>query len=304
MPSVSTIGIDVGGTKTLGVLAIPETGEVLEERLAPTDAGQGGEAVLSRVIGMVEALAEAGNGLGRTPVGIGIGIAELVNLQGRVTSQATIDWSTVDYAGRLNAILPTTIDSDIRTAALAEARIGSGVGLRSFAYVSVGTGIGGCLVLDGRPVAGARGNAIVLGSGVLSTVCESCGANASSVLELVASGPAILKQYLDTGGEAASCEEVFANAASGDPGAAEILLRAGEALGVSVGLMVNLMDPEAIVLGGGVGSAGGQFETAFVERLRAHIWAEDTRKLAVKVTVLGGRASAIGAAMRCLDDPV
>ena len=291
------IGIDVGGTKTAAGLVDTTTGEVLSERIVATRAEEGGEAVLGRVVGLAVDLKQTGEVDRCVPDRIGVGIAELVDVEGRVASDHTIAWTDLDYEDRLNAVLPTKIDSDIRTAALAETRYGQGKAFDSFAYVSVGTGIGGCLVVEGRPWEGARGNAMILGSGALTAMCDTCGV-VSSVLEEIASGPAIVRGFRDAGGKADRCEDVFEMAQAGDATAGEVLDRAGHALGVSVAFMMNLTDPEGVIVGGGVGLAGGRFWEAFVASTRLHIWAATTREVSIVQSDLGASAAYRGAALK------
>ncbi len=108
---------------------------------------------------------------------------------------------------------------------------------------------------------GAKGNAITLSSSPLSTVCTHCGAKLRPVLEEFASGPAIAKRFAQAPKEqnresAESCEEVFRAASNGDKAATDILTSAGEALGVSVAFLVNVLDPEMVVVGRRVGYGG------------------------------------------------
>jgi glucokinase len=125
--------------------------------------------------------------------------------------------------------------------------------------MTVGTGISYCLMQNGQPLKGAKGNAITMASSPLTTVCTYCGAKLRPVLEEFASGPAIAKRFAQgqnvrpTG----NCEQVFRAASNGDKHAIKILTSAGEALGVSTAFLVNVLDPEMIVVGGGLGTAGG-----------------------------------------------
>src|SRR5262249_51747583 len=154
---------------------------------------------------------------------------------------------------RLAHIGPVTIDADVRAAALAEARFGAGRPYQLFVYVTVGTGISSTLVQDGRPFAGARGNALVLTSGSMTTICPQCGDLISTVLEDIASGPALVRRYNQhRAGGAVQCEDVLEAACHGDPDAERIVQEAGEVLGSSVGFLANILDPDAVVIGGGL----------------------------------------------------
>lgn len=300
-PSGCAIGLDVGGTKLAGGVVDMPAGRVLLRRVIPTGAARGGEAVLRAALALAEALqAEADVSI----AAIGIAVAELVDPAGNVRSAHTIAWQGVPLAARFARIAPAVVESDVRAAARAEGRFGAGRDRRLFVYVSVGTGISSCLVEDGRPLAGARGNALVLASGPLTSVCPVCGAESDSVLEEIASGPALVARYnLGVGGWGLANpqpltrgEEVIAAAEAGDPVAIDVVRSAGEALGNGVGFLLNVLDPEVVIVGGGLGQAGGLYWRSFVEATRRHIWADATRDLPILPGELGNDAGFIGAA--------
>jgi glucokinase len=295
--SAFAIGIDVGGTKIAGGLVCLDTGEVQEKRVIPTNPERGGEAVLADVVALSEDLKATAETRGDRVRGLGVGVAELVDPEGRVRSANLIAWEGLPVRERLARIAPAVVESDVRAAALAEARYGAGRAYRLFAYVTVGTGISSCLVQDGRPFAGARGNALVLASGPLSVPCDG-GGWARFVLEAYASGPAIAARYgRRTGRRVERAEEVLAAAGAGDEEAAAIVRSAGEALGSGVGFLVNVLDPEAVIVGGGLGLAGGLYWVSFVRATRAHVWNDATRGLPILMVALGADAGLVGAAV-------
>ena len=295
-PEVWAIGLDVGGTKIAGGLVRFPAGEVACREVMATRAGRDPEAVLVDVTALAQRLFPRVPP-GRRFAGIGLGVPELVDLQGRVTSGQSIDWRGIPLADRLAGMGGVGVEADVRAAALAEARFGAGRPYRLFAYVSVGTGISSTLVQDGRPYPGARGNALVLASSPLSTVCPRCGTLVETVLEEVASGPGLVRRYNQVHpGSAARGEDVLAAAGQGDAEALRLVREAGEALGSGVAFLVNVLDPEAVVVGGGLGLAGGLYWDAFLGSLRRHIWAEATRALPVVRAGLGTDAGLVGAA--------
>src|SRR5262249_42070941 len=124
-----------------------------------------------------------------------------------------------------------------------------------------------------------------------------CGVRISTVLEDIASGPALARRYRQVrGGEAVPCENVLEAARLGDAQAARLVQEAGEALGCSVGFLVNILDPEAVVIGGGLGLAGGLYWESFLDSVRRHIWAEATRGVPIVPAALGMDAGLIGSA--------
>jgi glucokinase len=114
------------------------------------------------------------------------------------------------------------------------------------------------------------------------------------VLEEVASGPA-----LAAAGRRSRAEDVLAAAGQGDLDAIHAIRDAAEALGSSVGQLVNVLDPEAVLIGGGLGLAGGHYWDALVDATRRHIWADATRSLPIVRAGLGADAGLIGAAAHC-----
>jgi glucokinase len=228
-----------------------------------------------------------------------MGVCELVDPRGNVTSAYNFDWRHLPVQQQLGEIAPAVVESDVRAAALAEAHYGAGAPFTLFGYVTVGTGISSCLVQAGKPLAGARGNALVLATMPLTTTCTTCGAVLQPVLEEFAAGPALLARYHQAGGRAAqNGQALFAAVADQDAIAVAVVRSAGEALGTSVAFLCNLLDPEAVIVGGGLGLAGGLYWEAFVTATRTHIYAEDTRALPILPAALGVDAGLIGAALR------
>ncbi len=291
------VGLDVGGTKiAAGVVAFP-SGRVLARRTVPTNAARAGQAVLDDTLAVAREMLDAAATRGHDVCGIGAGVAELVDLQGRITSAQTIAWRGVPVQDALSRLAPAVVESDVRAAALGEALCGAGRPYATFIYVTVGTGISYCLVQDGHPYAGVHGNALVFASAPLSTVCTACGAELHPVLEEIASGPALVARYNARRPDgAARGQDVTAAAMAGDDVAVEIVRSSGAALGVSVAFLVNALDPAAVVVGGGLGAAGGVYWDSFVAATRGHIWSETIRDVPILPAALGVDAGFIGAA--------
>jgi len=291
------LGIDVGGTKTAaGIVLFPE-GRVVSRRVMPTRPERAGDEVLRDVLGLARELLDEAESSGNAVAGIGVGIAELVDPLGNVTSAHTIAWQGVPVRECFSRIAPASVESDVRAAALAEALFGAGRPFRLFIYITVGTGISHSLVMDGLPFAGARGNALIFASGRYTTICTECGAVLTPVLEAFASGPALVERFnRHCPGRARTGADVLVAAEVGEPEAVEVVQTAGEALGVRVGALINELDPEAIVVGGGLGLAGGLYWDSFVASTRGHIWAENSRDTPILPAALGNDAGLIGAA--------
>jgi glucokinase len=296
-PGPYAIGIDVGGTKIAGGIVNLTTGQVLARRQIATLPEQGGEAVLERALAIDSALHQAAAEHGLALQGTGLGVCELVDPHGNVTSSHTVAWGGLPIRERLAERGPAVVEADVRAHALAEAWYGAGQGYRLVVFVTVGTGISSCLVQDGRPLAGARGNALVLASSPLSFVCAVCGAAQHPILEEIASGPALSARYEQAGAPpGVRSETILAAARDGEPAAIEIVRSAGVALGASIGWLVNVLDPQIVIVGGGLGTAGGLYWENLVESARAHIWAPDSRTLPIVTAALGPEAGLVGAA--------
>ena len=296
-PAACAIGLDVGGTKiAAGLVAFP-SGAVLARRTIPTLPRRGGEIVLNDTLSLAEELKTEAGKSNLELLGIGVGVPELVDPEGNITSAHTLAWQGDGVQAAFSRHAPAVVESDVRAGALAEAMFGAGREYRLFVYVTVGTGISSTLVQDGRPFAGARGNALILASSPFTSECSSCGTALNPILEEFASGPALVARYNRHGTRVVErAEEVTAVAQEGDRAAAMVVRSAGEALGNSVGFLINVMDPEAIVVGGGLGSAGGLYWDSFVASTRAHIWAENSRGLPILPAAMGADSGLIGAA--------
>ena len=230
--------------------------------------------------------------------GIGVGLPQLVSPDGQVRSAHLFDWRDLPAVQWLSGIAPARLDSDVRAAARAEARFGAGRSHRIFCYVTIGTGMSYCLVVDGKPFEGARGYAIHFATMPQWTRCSACGEVHAPVLEEIAAGPGIASAYAKrTGRAAADGESVLAAAAGGDADAAAVISDAATATGALIGQMINMLDPEAVVIGGGLGLAGGFYGDRLVAAIRRHVFAEDARRLPMLAAALGSDAGIIGAAL-------
>lgn len=296
----TVIGIDLGGTKcAAGLVSLP-AGDVLARRLEPTRPERGGEAVLASVVELAKSLQQKAANLNVPVAAIGLGVAELVGLDGKVLSGATIEWRGIAVRQELQAAtgLAVTIDADVRAAARAEAHLGAGQPFRSFLYITVGTGISSCLVIDRVPYAGARGLTGTFASSAGLIPADDGKLATGPPLEHYAAGPALAARLTairtDFSGTAF---DVVAAAEQGDATAAGIVDSAGAALGAAIGQLVNVLDPEAVVIGGGLGLAGGQYRATLESAMRHSIWSDLHRDIALLPAAMGKDAGFIGAAL-------
>jgi glucokinase len=293
----TAVGIDVGGTKVAaGVVTFPE-GKLWSKAVIRTEARRGGEAVLHDVQRLAKKLANDSEGAGNKVKGIGLGLCELVDPLGRILSANCIHWLDQPVAEQLGELAPLVIEADVRAAALAEALFGAGRSFHIFLFITVGTGISSCLMVEGEPFLGARGATGTMASSPITWACEKCGFPANRTLEEVASGPGLVARLNKRcAGSAQSGEDVLVAASQGNVDARDVIQSAGESLGSAVGLLVNVLDPEAIIIGGGLGLSEGLYWESLVASTRRHIWSEVHRELPILRAGTGQNAGIIGAA--------
>jgi glucokinase len=259
------VGLDLGGTKLAGGLVDISAGTIVRRVERPTNSRRGGDAVLADCVALASEVAAD------KAAGIGIGVPELVSRTGQVTSAASWDWRGLDLAAAFAGIGPVHLESDVRAAALAEARLGAGRDLSSFLYLTIGTGVSHTLVIGGTPWPGARGNAIVVGA---------------PLVEAYAGGAAL----------AARAGRARAQEVVGAPAHQPLVDDVMQTLGTELARLVNALDPQAVVIGGGLGLAADALpRIAAVARER--IYAADTRELPIIGARLGRDAGIIGAAL-------
>jgi glucokinase len=253
------LGLDVGATKIAAARVDVERGAVVGARRRPTGPERGSDAVLADCRALVE---ELGDGA----AAVGLAVCELVDPSGRVRSAETVDWRDADLFATFD-----WVESDVRAAALAEARFGAGRDEPDFLYVSVGSGISHCLMVDGRPRLGVRGSAIGTGA---------------PLVEAWSGGLALARR---TGH--ANAEDALA-----DPSVGEVVEDGARRLGLALAALVNALDPGAVIIGGGLG-----LRDAYRERvesaLRAVVYDPDARDLPVLPAGLRADAPVIGAAL-------
>ncbi len=297
----TAIGIDVGGTKiAAGIVRFPDA-RILARRQIPTQPERGGAAVLDDVARISEELIQEATAVHPSILALGIGLCELVSREGRILSRNCIWWETETVTRRLSSVAPVFIEADVRAAARAESAFGAGREFRSFLYVTVGTGISCCLMIDGQPYLGARGATGTLASSALGIPCERCGTVNRRTLEELASGPALVTRLNRIRpGSAGSGQDVLAAVAAGNPEARNVVQSAGEALASTVGWAVNVLDPEAVIVGGGLGHSEGYHWQEFVDSTRRYIWSEVHRDLPILRAATGGDSGIIGAAWTAL----
>ena len=301
-----TIGLDVGGTKVLGV-RIDGDGQIVDEQRA--DSPHAGADALATTC------AELVGALGTADEPVGVGVAGLVDKQGRVTyspnlihlRQAPVRAAVADITGRR-----VIADNDANAATLAEVAYGAARGARHAILVTLGTGIGGGIVLDGRVYRGANNFAAEFGHFTVDARGPMCACGERGHWEAIASGEALgrmARELIARGGgsaiiavagdrSAVTGVHVGQAAARGDGDALGLLAEYADNVALGLAALANLFDPECIVIAGGLVELGVLLFGPLHDAFRRHVEGLDYRPAVPIVPAeLGERAGAVGAAV-------
>jgi len=295
------IGIDLGGTKIEGIaLRAGEQAEpdILHRRRVPTHQERGYEAVLEATAAMIEDVArEAGLDARRAPVGVGMPGG--VTRAGLVKNSNTLCLNGRPFRANLEARLgrPIAFDNDANCFALAEARFGAGAPYRDGIVFGVimGTGVGGGVVTFGRIWPGPQGIAGEWGHhAVYFDRPEVCYCGKRGCLERYASGPAVEADYARRAGSSLKLPEIAARAGT-DPHAKAAMEGLVDAFGRGLANLISILDPSAVVLGGGVSNLDLLY-TEGRERV-AHYVFNDELTTPILRNALGDSSGVLGAAL-------
>jgi glucokinase len=313
-------GIDLGGTKIQAVI-VDARNKVLGEARRPTPTSGGPEAVTAE---LADTLADAGASAGIDPArlsGVGVGSPGAIDAGEGTVAQARnlSDWiDPFPLADRLSEAVgvPTRVDNDVSVATAAEFELGMGKEYSSLLGVFWGTGVGGGIVLNDEPWAG-RGAAGEIGHMVVKIGGRRCPCGRRGCMEAYAGRGSMeararklhkngqkteLFKIMRKRGRERLTSGVWARALEhGDDLANEIVAEAIEALGAGVASAVNLLDVEAVVIGGGLGVRLGEpYARKIAAAMQPHLFVDD-RPPAVEVAALGDLGGAIGAALLARD---
>jgi glucokinase len=297
------LGIDVGGTNIRAGLYAPSLGVLRHVHAAPTEASRGGAHALARVRGVARAAVEEGRTAGWQVSKVGIGVPELVGHQGEIESACSLPWKSTRVRASLQEFGRVTIESDVRAAATAEARLGAGRSCATFLYVCVGTGISCTLFVDGKPLLGHRGHAISFASGPTVETLQPGGETLFEALEARVSGPALARRARALGLAEADGIALSRSAAAGEGPARDLVDRAATELALHVAILGNAMDPALIVLGGGVGGSPGRYWQTFQLAMRRFLWGTYASRIRLRRAQLGAKVGMIGAALCAMESP-
>jgi glucokinase len=305
--AVPTVGLDIGGTKVLGVL-LDADGKVLrEQRQLSPHAGV--DALVATAAAIVAELAEPG-------VPVGVGAAGLVTHEGHVLyspNLPTIRDAPLSDAMRAATKHPLVVDNDANVAARGEVAYGAAKGLQHALMVTLGTGIGGGLLLNGQLYRGAHGFGAEIGHMTVERGGPLCACGERGHWEAIASGSALgrmARELVEDGAgarilaaaggsiEAITGVHVEEAVRAGDVDARALMARYADNVSIGLAALANVLDPELIVIAGGMVELGPiLFEPLHASFLRHVEGAAFRPKIPIVPALLGERAGAVGAAV-------
>ncbi len=259
------LGIDIGGTKIAAGLVDAANGNVLLSQRIPTQAHEGGEAVLERAIEMARIL--IGEGIVKNiplPSAIGVGAGGQIEPSTGVVLSATDilpGWAGTPLLMFFEDAfgLPVAVDNDVNALGAGESRFGAGQHCANVIFLALGTGVGGAIIANGQLYHGARGAGGELGHLILHPDGPAYGSDGErGTLEYYANGEALVRCYREAGGDAALDGPAIGAAARENPDgpAAQAVRRVGESLGLGIASLANLFDPDKFIIGGGMAELG------------------------------------------------
>jgi glucokinase len=293
------IGLDVGGTNMSGGLAAAD-GVLRAKMRRATDRAGGARAGLAQIGEILAALLDEAAAAGEAVECVGIGFGGPVDFERGVVllSHHVRGWEDVPLRRYLEDRfrLPVVVDNDANAGTLGEWTFGAGRGFDDLLYVNVGTGIGGGLVSGGRLLRGASNLAGEIGHTIVVRGGPACTCGKRGCLEACASGDALARRGSEALGEPVTGRELFELAARGRADALHVLEAVVEDLAHGLGTAVSLLNPGAVIIGGGLSEAP---EALFLGPLRAalprYCFAAAARALRIEAAELRYDAGVIGA---------
>jgi glucokinase len=311
------VGVDIGGTNIV-VGTVSEDGrQVLGVRSTPTQPEEGPQAVIGRIARLTQASmgeAEKAAGVRRENiVGVGIGSpGPLDREQGLVLLTPNLGWRDLPLRDLVSEAvgLPATLDNDANCAVYGEWWVGAARGARYVVGLTIGTGIGGGIVLDGEIYHGASDVAGEIGHTTIDSTGRLCKCGNYGCLEAYASGPAIaaravegissgvdtrLPEYVDGDLAKITAQTVYEAANDNDDYALEVVRDTAKFLGAGVGNLVNIFNPEVVVIAGGVTLAGDRLFVPLQAEVKRRAFKPAVERCRILPGALPGTAGVIGA---------
>ena len=307
-------GIDLGGT-TVKLAYFDETGRMLHKWEIPTDTRDGGKHILPDIAGAVLGYLEENKIPREDIIGLGMGVPGPVSRKGVVNRCVNLGWGVFNIHEELSALtgFPVKAGNDANVAALGECWVGGGRGCENMVMATLGTGVGGGIVIDGKVLYGAHGSggeighvtlereeSLPCGCGKYGCVEQYC--SATGIVRLAnrhlnrTTAPSALREL-----EKLECKDVFAAGAQNDPVALEILELVYDRMAEFLADVCNVVDPELVLLGGGVSKAGQPLLDGVSRHMHKYLF-HAVSPLRFALATLGNDAGAYGAFKLILDE--
>ena len=292
------VGIDFGHTH-LRVAVSDLSHEVLAETRRELDVDHSADQGLDAAAELVDQVLEEGTVDRNGVLGVGMGLPGPIDSSTRTVGSSSIlpGWVGVDAAAEMGRRLrlPVHVENDANLGALAELTWGAGRECAHLVYLKVSNGIGAGLIVAGRLFRGAGGTAGEIGHTILDETGDICRCGNRGCLETYAAGPAIVELLRRSLGEDLTLETVLARAAEGEAGCRRAIADAGRHVGTAAANLCNVLNPQRIVVGGSIGTAGDVLLEPMreaVARYAIHTAAADVE---IVPSELGDRAELLGA---------
>ncbi len=301
------IGVDLGGTNLRSALLSP-AGDLLDKYTEATHASDGWKKVVGRLVENIKRQQASAERKGSNVVAIGVGAPGIIHGDtGIVVKSPNFpDWNNLPLKKELEKAieLPVTIENDANAAALGEQWRGAGKGIGSMILLTLGTGVGGGIVLNNQIWQGADGMAGELGHMTIIPDGRLCGCGNTGCLEMYASARGIVESYRERkrqvpAGEITS-ESVSEAARNGDSDALAVMHGMGRMLGIGIANLINIFNPEMIVIGGRVKDAWPLFIDSTREEIKRRSFEVPAARTKIVPSMLGDDAGIIGAAAAAL----
>ena len=268
-----TLAMDVGATNARVALVDTVDGDIVSRVKVPV-AGRKSRELLVECRAYADELLQ-----GLQPRTVGVSVCETVARNGEITSHTTLDWTKDMVEAVFGDLAPLTIESDVVAAGIAEHRLGLARGLQSFLVVNVGSGVSSSLFINGAPWRGHHGLAILIGEEPIAAERLGGGMALAARAGLV-DGASVLHA-----------------AEHGDVRCAEICDSGARAVGSAIGFAINLIDPAAVIVSGGVVRHSERFRYELVRAAVATTWRIEDRSTCIQFSDLGDDVALIGAAL-------
>jgi glucokinase len=306
--------VDLGGTNLRTAILSPD-GNILDRHKEATDAADGWEKVVARLIENIKRQRKSAIQQGFDVAAVGVGAPGVIQAdKGIVVKSPNFpDWNNLPLKDELEKTLgiPVFLENDANAAALGEQWRGAGRGIRSMILLTLGTGVGGGIILDNKIWHGADGMAGEIGHMTLIPDGRPCTCGNIGCLEMYSSARGIVQSFREalgktTGGipdqlRQISSEQVYEAAGAGNEIALQVMKDMGRMLGIGIASLINIFNPERIVVGGGVKDAWPLFIGATREEIMKRAFAVPAKRTEIVPSQLGDDAGMVGAAAVALE---